>query len=283
MSHWLHSIDVWLYQLLSQMWHLYAPIGAVVLALTLIERHHPVEPVQPWRTLRFNLAWHTLVLALYLASSWTIWGDVIVWLTGPGPALFTRLPAPDSITGEIARTALAIVVYDFFSYWAHRLQHASGVFWAVHQFHHEERSMSSASSLRAHWLNVPFTQIFVLVPMMWLIGLDAMPYAAFLFIGIFSALSHSNMNVSFGAVGRILVSPRYHRLHHARARHLHDHNFAALLPLWDHLFGTYLPPDPARQIQTGVEGVVPTSTYGSALLQPIAIWHQMLRRRAARV
>jgi len=40
----------------------------------------------------------------------------------------------------------------------------------------------------------------------------------------------------------LLVSPRFHRLHHALAspseRHIHDHNFAPVFPIWDILFGT---------------------------------------------
>jgi sterol desaturase/sphingolipid hydroxylase (fatty acid hydroxylase superfamily) len=53
--------------------------------------------------------------------------------------------------------------------------------------------------------------------------------------------------MSFGPVlGRLLVSPAYHRLHHriglghesAGPGSLGGHNFAVLFPLWDHLFGT---------------------------------------------
>ena len=55
--------------------------------------------------------------------------------------------------------------------------------------------------------------------------------------------SHANVDMSFGKVGeRLIVGPRFHRLHHARAnpdeRHIHDHNFAPVFPIWDILFGT---------------------------------------------
>ncbi len=43
-------------------------------------------------------------------------------------------------------------------------------------------------------------------------------------------------------MARLLVGPRFHRLHHALAgpdeRHIHDHNFAPVFPIWDILFGT---------------------------------------------
>jgi sterol desaturase/sphingolipid hydroxylase (fatty acid hydroxylase superfamily) len=55
--------------------------------------------------------------------------------------------------------------------------------------------------------------------------------------------SHANVDIGFGRVGdRLLVNPRYHRLHHALANpaepHIHDHNFAPVFPIWDILFGT---------------------------------------------
>ena len=55
--------------------------------------------------------------------------------------------------------------------------------------------------------------------------------------------SHANVDMGFGRIGdRLLVSPRYHRLHHSLANpaepHIHDHNFAPVFPIWDILFGT---------------------------------------------
>ncbi|MGH8808719.1 MAG: sterol desaturase family protein, partial [Noviherbaspirillum sp.] len=61
------------------------------------------------------------------------------------------------------------------------------------------------------------------------------------------SLQHANVRIHFGRIGeRLLVSPRYHRLHHAIGighesngeGSLGGHNFAVLFPLWDILFGT---------------------------------------------
>jgi sterol desaturase/sphingolipid hydroxylase (fatty acid hydroxylase superfamily) len=61
------------------------------------------------------------------------------------------------------------------------------------------------------------------------------------------SLQHANVRIHFGAFGeRLLVSPRYHRLHHAigagheshGAGSLGGHNFAVLFPIWDMMFGT---------------------------------------------
>jgi sterol desaturase/sphingolipid hydroxylase (fatty acid hydroxylase superfamily) len=60
-------------------------------------------------------------------------------------------------------------------------------------------------------------------------------------------LQHANVRLWFGAVGeRLLVSPRFHRLHHSIGIGHESHgretlggcNFGVLLPWWDMLFGT---------------------------------------------
>jgi sterol desaturase/sphingolipid hydroxylase (fatty acid hydroxylase superfamily) len=61
------------------------------------------------------------------------------------------------------------------------------------------------------------------------------------------SLQHANVRLGFGSIGeRLLVSPRYHRLHHAigighesRGEGSRGgHNFAVLFPAWDIVFGT---------------------------------------------
>jgi hypothetical protein len=63
---------------------------------------------------------------------------------------------------------------------------------------------------------------------------------------LIESLAHANARLSFGAFGRLLVSPRFHRLHHAIGIGHESagkgtrggHNFAVLFPVWDMLFGT---------------------------------------------
>jgi sterol desaturase/sphingolipid hydroxylase (fatty acid hydroxylase superfamily) len=66
------------------------------------------------------------------------------------------------------------------------------------------------------------------------------------FVRVNQYLVHSNMTTDYGWVGRwLLVSPRMHRLHHARDVRYHDKNFTFDLVLWDRLFGTYAACDAA--------------------------------------
>ena len=67
------------------------------------------------------------------------------------------------------------------------------------------------------------------------------------FTQLVESFSHANVRLGFGWLGeRLLVSPRFHRQHHAIGIGHESHgpgtlggcNFAVLFPLWDILFAT---------------------------------------------
>jgi sterol desaturase/sphingolipid hydroxylase (fatty acid hydroxylase superfamily) len=67
------------------------------------------------------------------------------------------------------------------------------------------------------------------------------------FMQLCENLQHANVRMWFGPIGeRLLVSPRFHRVHHSigighesAGKHtLGGHNFGVLFPWWDMLFGT---------------------------------------------
>lgn len=76
------------------------------------------------------------------------------------------------------------------------------------------------------------------------IGLPANYFFFLLVVTRFvESLSHVNARIGFGWLGeRLLVSPRYHRIHHGigigHEGQARGHNFATLFPVWDLLFGT---------------------------------------------
>jgi sterol desaturase/sphingolipid hydroxylase (fatty acid hydroxylase superfamily) len=79
---------------------------------------------------------------------------------------------------------------------------------------------------------------------------------------------HANVRIWFGAIGdRLLVSPRFHRVHHSVGigheshgkQTLGGHNFGVLLPWWDILFDTanfelrFDPTGVRDQVEQGVD------------------------------
>ncbi|MBL8521843.1 MAG: sterol desaturase family protein [Betaproteobacteria bacterium] len=136
-----------------------------------------------------------------------------------------------------------LVVLDFVAYWLHRGQHRFDWWWALHALHHSQRQMGFWADDRNHLLDDLIVDgVFALVALA--IGVPPAQFITILVAGrVVESLSHANLKWHFGRIGeRIMVSPRYHRMHHAigfghegRARGC---NFAVLFPVWDHLFGT---------------------------------------------
>jgi len=152
----------------------------------------------------------------------------------------------------ISDTALAgflayLVVFDLLNYLLHRAQHQSDAWWALHALHHSQRHMSMWTDSRNHLLDSLLVDIiFVLVARA--IGVAPGQFVALIAVSqLVENLSHANVRLSFGWLGeRLLVGPRFHRLHHGiglgHESHgkgtLGGHNFAVLFPVWDLMFGT---------------------------------------------
>ena len=136
---------------------------------------------------------------------------------------------------------LYLVVLDFVNYWVHRFQHRAHWWWALHALHHSQRQMSLWSDDRNHLLDDLLRDaIFALVAV--LIGVQPGQFVLLLIASrSLETLQHANLRVSFGRWGeRLLVSPRFHRRHHAIGDgHEGDQrgcNFAVLFPVWDVVF-----------------------------------------------
>jgi sterol desaturase/sphingolipid hydroxylase (fatty acid hydroxylase superfamily) len=142
---------------------------------------------------------------------------------------------------------LYLLVLDFFDYWYHRAQHNIGWWWGLHSLHHSQQNMNLWSDDRNHLLDDLLRDLFMAVIAL-CIGVQPGQYVLLVALSrILQSVQHANIRLHFGSIGeRLLVSPRFHRLHHAigvghesRGRDsLGGHNFAVLFPIWDVLFGT---------------------------------------------
>jgi sterol desaturase/sphingolipid hydroxylase (fatty acid hydroxylase superfamily) len=133
---------------------------------------------------------------------------------------------------------LYLVAIDFFNYWRHRLQHRLNVWWALHSLHHSQRMMSFWTDDRNHVLDDAISWIwFALVT-----AAIGVPPAQFVWLVAASrmveSLSHANVRFGFGWADRLVVSPKFHRMHHSITAGKRGCNFATLFPIWDILFRT---------------------------------------------
>jgi sterol desaturase/sphingolipid hydroxylase (fatty acid hydroxylase superfamily) len=140
-----------------------------------------------------------------------------------------------------------LLAFDLLDYWIHRGQHQANRWWALHAVHHSQRQMTMWSDNRNHLLDDALRDIIVAFTAR-AIGVPPGQFVAVVaFTQLVENFSHINARVTLGWLGeRILVGPRFHRLHHAiglghegeRPGTLGGCNFAVLFPIWDIVFGT---------------------------------------------
>ncbi len=167
------------------------------------------------------------------------------------PTLETLIPP---LFGHPVITFIAYaLILDFADYWRHRLSHSFRAWYALHALHHAQRQMSFWSDDRNHILDdiISFIWFFAVGLA---IGIPPLQFPL-LILGLrfLESLSHANIRLSFGPFEPLLVSPRFHRRHHAvNAAGRRSCNYGAVFPFWDMIFRTadfsasYLPTGDAR-------------------------------------
>jgi sterol desaturase/sphingolipid hydroxylase (fatty acid hydroxylase superfamily) len=146
---------------------------------------------------------------------------------------------------------ITIVAMDGANWLAHYADHRLGFLWRFHALHHSQEELSVLTSFRAHPLM--HTTGFLLATVPVVIFMPARPIAPVL-ITVYvcvGTLQHANLCWNFGPLGRVLVSPAYHRLHHDLAAECV--NLGVVLTVWDVLAG--FARFPARGATAGPTGL----------------------------
>ncbi len=222
-----------------------------------LERWRPVEPVRDRVAVRVDVIYTLLdrlglIRVLMFFAFDPLWDAGWGWLAVQGVhgLQLDRLvlgSVPGLAGSALASFCLYLVVFDFVNYLIHRAQHQSEGWWALHALHHSQRQMTMWTDSRNHLLDAMCVDI-LFVQVGHAIGVPPGQFVAVVALGqLVENFSHANLRLSFGGLGeRLLVSPRYHRLHHAMgdghesrgAGTLGGCNFAVLFPIWDLLFRT---------------------------------------------
>lgn len=204
-------------------------LGAFLLAAAL-------ETARPWRSVPnfavvrwvSNLALLVLTAALDFVLAPVIAIVAYSGLKG-GLPLWVQL-----VAGVLALDAL--------NYALHRAFHASAILWRFHALHHADPELDVSTTVRHH----PGE----LLLMAFAIGLPATAIGLSPFvIGLYATLNlavqffaHANVGLPSrltDALGRLVVTPVLHRVHHSRHPADLATNYGLVFSVWDRLFGTY--------------------------------------------
>lgn len=201
-------------------------------------------------------------LALFFAFS-----SIFFWLEATlHDVRFVRLNVENWWPGITSIPWISFLIYlvilDFAEYVYHRASHHWNFWWQLHALHHSQRYMTSWTDNRNHVLDdLGHSAVFALIALA--IGVEPIEY---LWLTATSQLiqswQHGRFNVDLSWFKYVLISPRFHRLHHAvglghdipgKPGVLGGCNFGILFPWWDMLFRTAIFDE--KIYPTGVRGL----------------------------
>jgi sterol desaturase/sphingolipid hydroxylase (fatty acid hydroxylase superfamily) len=148
----------------------------------------------------------------------------------------------------------SLLILDFVFYWEHYFFHRCKPLWRIHTIHHSSLDLDWLSTYRLHIFEM--LVFYVMVPFgLLLLGFAPAAFVAGgLFKRFYNSLLHANVPWTFGWLGFILASPRFHRWHHETASEAAGKNLATMFSFYDWIFGTYYAPRDKLPKQYGVPG-----------------------------
>ncbi len=180
------------------------------------------------------LAGGNALLGLIFAGM--IWA-VTVWAREHSVGIANNLHLP-----FVIETAVVFLLFDLWMYWWHRFLHENDTLWRLHRTHHVDLAMDCSTALRFHPLEIlvsTFLKLIVLVMLGMSIGQLAFYRAVMYPVILFH---HSNINFPLKwdrPLGRLLVMPAMHRVHHSKIYQETNSNYGTVFSFWDRLFGSF--------------------------------------------
>ena len=179
---------------------------------------------------------------------------------------FDRLNVESWWPGVTSIPAISFLIYlillDFVDYLYHRASHVFNWWWQLHALHHSQTVMTAWSDNRNHILDdIMRAVVMSFVAVMF--GVSPGQFILLIALSEFiQSWQHANIKTHLGPAKYLLVSPMFHRMHHAvgygheakgKPGVLGGCNFGVLFPWWDMLFRTAI--FPKEVYPTGVRNL----------------------------
>lgn len=140
-----------------------------------------------------------------------------------------------------------MILLDLVEYLYHRATHTFNWWWQLHALHHSQTVMTAWSDNRNHIID-DFLRAVVFAIFALFFGVSPGQFIYLVVISQFiQSWQHANLKIDLGIGKYFLVSPLFHRMHHAvgygheaigKPGVLGGCNFGVLFPWWDMLFKT---------------------------------------------
>jgi len=172
---------------------------------------------------------------------------------------------------------VTLILMDGCNWLSHLAEHRLGFLWRVHAVHHSQEQLSVLTTFRTHPLVHTLSFFAATVPVIVLTGSQPLAPVLITIYLCLGAFPHANVPWSFGPLGKVVVSPAYHRIHHA-ADGPYDVNLGIVLPWWDMLARRAVFPQPGAPVfRTGLAGrPLNVEQAVSGRRAPLLLLHQLI-------
>jgi sterol desaturase/sphingolipid hydroxylase (fatty acid hydroxylase superfamily) len=245
-----------------------APLWVMGLVRAGLERYWPAHAPRPADD-RLNLGVWLAYVAAPFALGPACGALITLAINAAGGGLIV-LPA--SGFSLIAGAAIYLVVMDFGEYAFHRAQHAIPALWAMHSLHHSDPHFDTTTSVRHFWLEPVIKSVTIWLAVALTFKAAPAIVALYTAASFYNMVIHSNTRLHLGRASWLINTPAYHRLHHSASPEHWDCNFAALLPVFDLIFGGYRAPRADERPRTGLDSGEAPQGLIQATLWPLRSW-----------
>lgn len=175
---------------------------------------------------------------------------------------------------------LIVLAADFVLYWEHRAYHEVKTLWPIHAVHHSVEHLDWLAGSRGHFVQVFSERAMVMIPL-YLLGADESALNIYVtFAALQAILIHCNVDIPFGPLKYLFVTPQFHHWHHSSEKPAIDTNYSAHTVLFDRLFGTYHLPGSYWPAEYGTTVRLPRHILGQTWY-PIYRWKQRLGKKVS--
>lgn len=138
---------------------------------------------------------------------------------------------------QVLHALLLVMAIDLIEYAMHRVGHSNKWYWKFHCIHHSPAQLTPLTKFRVHWVDMTVFGTVKFLPVAAL-GLPPTLWMPILPLGFLQILSHFDLPWTYGPLGKFLVSPGFHRMHHSADPEQCRQNYGIIFSCWDYIFGT---------------------------------------------
>ena len=151
---------------------------------------------------------------------------------------------------------IAILLFDAWTYFWHRINHRIPFLWRFHRVHHSDPHMDVTTANRFHIGEIAMSST-LRIPLFILLGASIGQLALYELL-MFAVVQFHHANISVSAkwdrvLRLFIVTPYMHKVHHSRWQPETDSNYSSLLSIWDRLFHSFRMNEKPSSIHIGLD------------------------------